>query len=691
MEEHNKKLNELLKLENDYRESDDKNELFSIFQKIINEISTLNNDNKYDIISKIFLYQNQSNYSRFYLMYSLFQDVNFIPNNHIKKKYYQLLIDSFKNAKSKDLIEETKSIIKIYEKSDINNLENLDKFIVELICQLTDNNSNSNNTASTNKMETYINSTPEKHLINDRLESFETNDYHNKTSSSRRFEINNDLHQSTMQTYFSDINNNNNKSDLSITSQKILRSNSMTNAIEIKTLMKKYKPNSQMPMIIFSVSTTMNKDQFLRLIKTTFQKLNYKLICNIKESDYDNCHIFEYKPKNCFEKLKCNFVKNQFQVLTILKSDENNFSMGVNTFLYDFYERKISIKTIKGKEQNIIQFFIKFLNNFCLSINKIKIIKQSKCLMKYNLESTLHQKIKNRKNSLCKSLNLPNNLSYCRRNDSYQELMEEETYVEKTNNQANKVYEIYKILSKNEYDLGKYLSDFIKNFKLKYRDIQVMKLDTKSIMMEIVKIIQFCTNTLNSSFNNNPNLDIEFYSLASEQFLFNKIYYILFNIYNQIYFKKNEEFKQIQKDINNKLTKQEILIKLEVKNKFKGEENFPFRTVVEKINQINFEKCLKKKFTILAQSSLEIRNCILDYTNGKYELDSMDDELPIVIYITTQINVDNLFAELNMVDDYIKSTLRDSLMQNKMVTNLLSSLMFINTKWNSDTATFDCN
>ena len=56
MEEHNKKLNELLKLENDYRESDDKNELFSIFQKIINEISTLNNDNKYDIISKIFLY-----------------------------------------------------------------------------------------------------------------------------------------------------------------------------------------------------------------------------------------------------------------------------------------------------------------------------------------------------------------------------------------------------------------------------------------------------------------------------------------------------------------------------------------------------------------------------------------------------------------------------------------------------------
>ena len=685
MEEHSQNLNELLKLENNYRESVDKTELFSIFQKIVNEISTLNNDDKYDIISKIFLYPNQSNYSRFYLMYCLFQHKNFISNNLIKKNYYQLLIDSFKSGKTKDLIDETKSITKIYEKSDINNLENLDKFIVELICKLSEKSSPKiSKTININKIDT-----SGKNLINERLDTFETNDFHNKNSSSRHLEVNNDFHQSTTQTYFSEFSNN--KNDLSMTSQKILNSHSTTNAIEMKNLMKKYKPNIQLPMIIFSASTTMNKEQFLHLMKSTFHKLNYKLICNIKESDYDNCHIFEYKPKNCFENLKCRFVKNQFQVLTILKSNENNFSMGVNTFLHDFYERKISIKTIKGKEQNVIQFLIKFLNNFCLSINKIKIIKQSKCLMKYNLEVTLRQIIKDKKNSLCKNLNLPNNLPYSNKNENYQVLMNEETYVEKTNNQANKVYEIYKILSKNEYDLGKYLSDFITDFKSKYRNIPVMKLDTKTIMIQIVKVLEFCTNTLNSSFNNNPNNDIEFYSVVCEQFLFNKIYYILFNIYNQIYSKENEEFKQNQNDINNKLTKQEILLKLEVKNKFKGEENFPFRTVVEKINQINFEKCLKKKFAILAQSSLEIRNCILEYTNGKYELDSMDDELPIVIYIATQINVDNLFAELNMLDDYIKSTLRDTLIQNKMVTNLLSSLMFINTKWNSDTATFDCS
>lgn len=126
-----------------------------------------------------------------------------------------------------------------------------------------------------------------------------------------------------------------------------------------------------------------------------------------------------------------------------------------------------------------------------------------------------------------------------------------------------------------------------------------------------------------------------------------------------------------------------------MKKKFRGSEPIPYKSVVDIINMVSLEKSLKKKFEILAQASLEIRTCVLEYTNGKYELDSMDDELPIIIYIATQVKVDNLFAELNIVDDYIKTILRDDLIQNKMVTNLLSSLMYISKSWNSETLTFE--
>ena len=115
----------------------------------------------------------------------------------------------------------------------------------------------------------------------------------------------------------------------------------------------------------------------------------------------------------------------------------------------------------------------------------------------------------------------------------------------------------------------------------------------------------------------------------------------------------------------------------------------PYKSAIDTINMVHFEKSLKKKFEILTRSSLEIRTYILDNTQGKYELDSMDDELPIIIYISTRLKVNNLFAELNIVDDYIKIILRDDLIQNKMVTNLLSSIIYINKTWNSDTLTFD--
>ena len=381
--------------------------------------------------------------------------------------------------------------------------------------------------------------------------------------------------------------------------------------------------------------------------------------------------------------------------MSILKNDENNFTKGVNTFLNDINERKISIKSIKGKEKNIIQFFIKFLSKFCLSINKIKIIKQSKCLLKYNIEESIQKIIQNKKNEIIKSMNLPRDILFNSENFNYRKLLDDETYVEKTNSQAKKFYELYKILSKGEYELGKSIKLFIEQFKKKYQSMtitQINTMDTKNIMMEVVKILELCTNTLNSSYNNyENNNDITYFSLASEQFLFNKIYYIIYDIYDKKYQKLNKDFLLIQKEINEKLNTHEILQKIGVKKKFISEDSIPYKSVIDIVNMIPLEKSIKKKFEILTKGSLEIRTYILEYTNGKYELDSMDDELPIIIYIATQVKVPNLFAELKIVEEYIRTILRDDLIQNKMVTNLYSSLMFISQSWNNENLTFDKN
>lgn len=47
----------------------------------------------------------------------------------------------------------------------------------------------------------------------------------------------------------------------------------------------------------------------------------------------------------------------------------------------------------------------------------------------------------------------------------------------------------------------------------------------------------------------------------------------------------------------------------------------------------------------------------------------MDDELPLFIYLTTQINVKNMIVELNLIEDYLKYS-RSIDKESKVLTNL---------------------
>ena len=107
-------------------------------------------------------------------------------------------------------------------------------------------------------------------------------------------------------------------------------------------------------------------------------------------------------------------------------------------------------------------------------------------------------------------------------------------------------------------------------------------------------------------------------------FKYNK-YFILYNIYNKKYEKENEEYLSIKKDIRNSITINDIINNVGIDNKYKGNNDYPYKNVIETINKIEYEKYIKNKFKILTESSLELRNFILDYTSGKEELVSMDD------------------------------------------------------------------
>ena len=674
-------LKQLLKEEKEYRSKKDNHECYLTCLKILDEIQTQPENIKFEIISKLFLYPNQSNYVKLNLINSLLKNFSFINSKSSKRKYYELLINSFSKGKDKQYNQEISQIKKLYEKNELKNFIELDKYISNIIYEIINKSTSTQN--SSNYMNSSINAeTSLAHL------AFKTSFLTEDTKQQNSFDDisldkNTDLISTTQESLSEEYNLNNRKK-----------------TSEIKNLLKKYRPDSKAPMIIFSVCANVNSNQFLDLINENFEKFNYHNICTIKDTEKDNIRVYEYQSKNCLHNLISKICKsdkniNKLQVLSILKRDENNFDTGINYLLNDTYERKISIKTIKGNPLNSIKIIVKFLRNFCVHIEKIKIIKQSKCFLRYNLESDLKNVISIHKNRIYKGQPSMIKKELNNKNNINKNLITDETLVEKTNDSASRYYEMYKIFSKKEYGLGKTISEFIDNFKKEYKldnknkeliEKKYIKIDTKTVMMKIINIFEISINTLNSTFNFDENNisksnNTTFFANASEQFILNKIYPELYNIYNIKYKNENDLYLSKKKEIAEKLTIDEICKKIGIKQKLKGNDKIPFKRVIDIIDKIDLEKSLKKKYEIMAQASLEIRNCVLDNTNCKYELDSMDDELPIVIYITTQLNVNNLYAQLYMIEDYIKCSLRDRLAQNKTVTNLMSSLLFISNSW----------
>ncbi len=209
---------------------------------------------------------------------------------------------------------------------------------------------------------------------------------------------------------------------------------------------------------------------------------------------------------------------------------------------------------------------------------------------------------------------------------SYQHLTEEDTsVVDSYNKEASNFYEFYRILSQENYDLGKSVKDFVDDFRKNYKDVEASKVLVPRPMEEIVKFIEDCVSTFHCYFNfgkSNTEKMLPYCRPAVEKFIFNKLYFLLYDLYNKRYEEENKKFLDKQNKINSKLNVEKIMDYLEIKMKFRedtGMNSFhlPYKSAIDCINKIEFEQNPKDKFDTLMKASLDLRNGILDSTKGK--------------------------------------------------------------------------
>ena len=250
-------MKSLLLKEEQNRNSYNYYECFLACLNILEELQSTDENSKFAIISKLFLYPNQSNYVKIALFNTLIQNST-TSNKNLRKKYYKLLIDSFSKGKDIEFQDEINEIKKLYRKSEFNDFIELDEYMAIASSEILNK--------SIVPMDTMNSSvTGESSIINLNYKSpvlIDKNQMEYIAEQNSLEDINSDRNPdmiSTNQETFSNIKNNNDNDNKKI--------------VEIKNLLRKYNPNNKLPMVIMSVSANLNSKQFLNLIDENFVKI----------------------------------------------------------------------------------------------------------------------------------------------------------------------------------------------------------------------------------------------------------------------------------------------------------------------------------------------------------------------------------------------------------------------------------
>lgn len=260
-----------------------------------------------------------------------------------------------------------------------------------------------------------------------------------------------------------------------------------------------------------------------------------------------------------FVKRQKNLIKNFCSTIFNKKGEASEFQVTIQ-FLKDKYNRLVEIKSLKGNNYINETTIISYLRKFVKMSKSMKIIRVSQGYfinLENDLEKDFAEKEKNEKNKIQDNI-LLNSSQRNLINGSNTYIEENISMLELINKQATSFYEIYKILSQENYSVGKDLSIFINEFKIKNENIDKSYNKLPEQMKEIINMRNKCENNFSNYFNMGQTFKFNENAqknskIAIEKFLFNKVYYQLYDLYKKKYEKENEKFLEKKKENKRKI------------------------------------------------------------------------------------------------------------------------------------------
>ena len=213
-------------------------------------------------------------------------------------------------------------------------------------------------------------------------------------------------------------------------------------------------------------------------------------------------------------------------------------------------------------------------------------------------------------------------------------------------------YEFYKVLSSEEYGVGKSLSEFIKEFKENYTAETFESLPEP--LEHINQVVESTVNSISSYFNlgTSNNRILNYCRPAVEKYLYSKLLSGVLSMYSMKHSEINNKFNLQKEKLQSKST-QEVMDILEIKDKFRlqGTHN-PYEESIEALNSLEAHHSPLEKLNSILECMTLMKTVVVDYWKGKKELEAMDDQLPVIIFIVSQVTSQEFPSEIRFLLDY---------------------------------------
>lgn len=167
---------------------------------------------------------------------------------------------------------------------------------------------------------------------------------------------------------------------------------------------------------------------------------------------------------------------------------------------------------------------------------------------------------------------------------------------------------------------------------------------------------------------------------AVEKFVFNRLYGHLFAMYC-IKTKALDDAFQLKVEVVPEKSVEDLLLSLDIREKYRlSDLAVPYANAIETLKKLGSYSTPLEKLNCCLNTSANMKTAVIDYWKGREELDSMDDELPLLIFVIYQARVPNINAEVALLLDYIGRSSRFEKEQ-RLLINFEAAAKYIANEW----------